>query len=69
MDRRFEEAELDAATKVRAATILAIGYFIADAPGATTYAEAVQRRDMTFDQATEEIIANVARAYVSYDLR
>ena len=47
---------------VAAATILAIGYFIADTPGATTYTEAVQLRGMTLDQAAEEIRASVARA-------
>jgi hypothetical protein len=58
------ERELNAATNVRAATIVAIGYFIAGT-GATTYAEAVQLRETTFDQAAAEIRAKVAQAMES----
>jgi hypothetical protein len=53
---RGAERELDAATKARAASIVAIGYSIADTD-ATTYTEAVQRRETTFDQAAAEIRA------------
>jgi hypothetical protein len=44
------------------ATILAIGWFIADMPGGTTYDEAVRLRGMTFDQAAVGIKARVAQA-------